>query len=69
MTDALRQFVDSLTADLRDEAALTDAVSARIRADIARLGDLATSDASHDAGQKRTAAPKRAAQRIRTCST
>jgi len=45
MTDALRQFVDSLTADLRDEAALTDAVSARIRADIARLGDLAIQSA------------------------
>lgn len=41
MTDALRQFVDALTRDLRDETALTDAACARIRADIARLGDVA----------------------------
>ena len=41
MSDDLRAFVDALTSDLRDEAALTDAAIARIRADIVRLGDIA----------------------------
>lgn len=40
MSDDLRAFVDALTSDLRDEAALTDAATARIRADIVRLGDI-----------------------------